>query len=144
EPGTAWTLMQRIDHPDPAAANAQALHDLENGASGLSLIFAGAPVARGYGVCADDAASIGRGLAGVMLELIPLRIETSPFAGRPIANLLMGLIETKRLDPAKLSIDFGLDPIGDMARTGSALLPWPELSARAGGTAKDISENGFD
>ena len=27
--------MQRVDHPDPAAANAQALDDLENGATGL-------------------------------------------------------------------------------------------------------------
>src|SRR5690242_5084142 len=40
-PGTAWALMQRIDHPDPAAANAQALEDLENGANGLTLVFAG-------------------------------------------------------------------------------------------------------
>src|SRR5437763_5225446 len=32
-----WGIMQRIDHPDPAAANAQALQDLENGASGLTL-----------------------------------------------------------------------------------------------------------
>src|SRR6476660_9498303 len=37
-----WQIMQRIDHPDAAAANAQALHDLENGASGLTLVFAGA------------------------------------------------------------------------------------------------------
>ncbi len=29
-------IMQRVDHPDPAQANAQALHDLENGATGLS------------------------------------------------------------------------------------------------------------
>src|ERR1700760_3096835 len=33
-PGAAWTIMQRADHPDPVAANAQALHDLENGATG--------------------------------------------------------------------------------------------------------------
>src|ERR1035441_5294890 len=33
-PGAAWTLMQRVDHPDPAPANAQALQDLENGATG--------------------------------------------------------------------------------------------------------------
>ncbi len=26
-PGAAWTLMQRVDHPDPAAANAQALDE---------------------------------------------------------------------------------------------------------------------
>ena len=33
--------MQRADHPDPAAANAQALDDLQNGATGLVLVFAG-------------------------------------------------------------------------------------------------------
>ena len=29
-----WQVMARVDHPDPAAANAQALQDLENGATG--------------------------------------------------------------------------------------------------------------
>src|ERR1700750_173151 len=36
-PGTPWAVMQRVDHPDPAKANAQALLDLENGATGLTL-----------------------------------------------------------------------------------------------------------
>src|SRR6201993_831950 len=36
-----WQIMQRVDHPDAAQANAQALHDLENGATGLTLIMAG-------------------------------------------------------------------------------------------------------
>ena len=143
-PGTAWALMQRIDHPDPVAASVQALQDLENGAAGLCLVFAGAPAARGYGVVANDTATLDRALSGVMLDLIPLRIETSPFAGRPVANLMMELVDARKLDPAKLMVDFGLDPIGDMARTGSALLPWPELSARAGATAKDVRAKGFD
>ena len=30
--------LQRIDHPDAARANAQALQDLANGASGLALV----------------------------------------------------------------------------------------------------------
>src|SRR6201992_3434078 len=42
-----WQVMQRVDHPDAAAANAQALHDLENGATGLTLVFAGANAAHG-------------------------------------------------------------------------------------------------
>src|SRR5207247_989892 len=33
-----WQVMARVDHPDPAAANAQALADLEGGASGLVLV----------------------------------------------------------------------------------------------------------
>src|SRR5262245_14801505 len=45
-----WQIMQRVDHPDAAKANAQALTDLENGATGLSLIFAGARGARGFGL----------------------------------------------------------------------------------------------
>ena len=38
--GARWTAMTRIDIADPEAANAQALEDLNNGASGLSLVFA--------------------------------------------------------------------------------------------------------
>ncbi len=36
-PAWPWQVVQRIDHPDAAMANAQALHDLENGAEGLWL-----------------------------------------------------------------------------------------------------------
>jgi len=39
-----WQIMQRIDHPDAAQANGQALHDLENGATGLELEFVGLAV----------------------------------------------------------------------------------------------------
>ena len=54
-PGQPWAIMQRIDHPDPAAANAQALHDLENGATGLVLVFGGSVGAYGYGLDASEA-----------------------------------------------------------------------------------------
>src|ERR1043166_3003807 len=49
-PGVPWTVMQRIDHPDPATANEQALHDLENGASGLTIVCKGSINANGYGL----------------------------------------------------------------------------------------------
>ncbi len=45
-----WQVMARVDHPDPAAANSEALHELENGATGLWLVFAGANGAYGYGL----------------------------------------------------------------------------------------------
>ena len=66
-PGAPWSIMQRVDHPDPAAANAEALHDLENGATGLSLVFAGAVGAYGYGLAADEEA-MARALDGVHLD----------------------------------------------------------------------------
>ena len=143
-PGTAWAIMQRVDHPDPVAANKQALDNLENGATGLTLVFAGAPAGRGFGVVADNADTLARILDGVMLDLIPSRVETAPFAGRPVANMIETAVAARKLDPATLAIDFGLDPIGDLARTGRPILPWPELSARAGETAKSLASKGYD
>src|SRR5437588_550805 len=49
-PGMPWAVMQRVDHPDPAAANEQALHDLENGATGLTIVCKGSINANGYGL----------------------------------------------------------------------------------------------
>ena len=39
----SWALLQRLDDVDPARANAQALDDLANGATGLAIVFEGAP-----------------------------------------------------------------------------------------------------
>src|ERR1700681_2108075 len=47
-PGAGGQLLQRIDHPHPAAANAEARHDRDNGATGSSLVFAGSIGAFGY------------------------------------------------------------------------------------------------
>jgi methylmalonyl-CoA mutase len=142
-PAMDWEIVQRIDHPDPATANAFALEDLEGGADGLALIFPGAPAARGLGVDIDTLDDLDRTLSGVMLDLASLRIETAPFDGRKIAALVAALVERRRLNPATLAIDFGLDPIGDMARSGKTSLPWPALAERAGQVAQDLAARGF-
>src|SRR5262245_25344967 len=49
-----WVVVQRVDHLDPASANRQALEDLENGASGLALVFKGAASAHGFGLAGED------------------------------------------------------------------------------------------
>src|SRR3954467_7313853 len=66
--GAPWRIMQRIDHPDAAQANAQALHDLENGANGLQLEFAGGPGSRGFGMADATKETLGRVLEGVVLD----------------------------------------------------------------------------
>ena len=138
-----WRIAQRIDHPDSAMANRLALADLHGGADALALVFRGAPAARGFGVAADTLDALDRALAGVMLDLVALRVETAPFLGRMTAALLTALVERRGWTPATLDIDFGLDPIGDMARTGGASLPWPRLAARAADTASALAERGF-
>ena len=63
-PGAPWAILQRVDEPDTAAANQQALTDLENGATGLSLVFKGAPQAFGFGID-DKADAVAQALDGV-------------------------------------------------------------------------------
>ena len=63
-----WQIMQRIDHPDAAVANAQALHDLENGATGLEIEFAGGSGARGFGVADASPETLAKLFDGVFLD----------------------------------------------------------------------------
>src|ERR1700710_1122314 len=62
-----WQILQRIDHPDAKAANAQALHDLENGATGLALVFAGSNGAYGFGL-EPSAEAVAQILDGIYLD----------------------------------------------------------------------------
>jgi len=141
--GMPWSIIARVDHPDAAKAGAQALADLENGADGLVLVLAGSPTARGYGLSAADEGSFAKVLDRVLADLIPIRVEHAPFAGRPTALSLVKALKTKGFAPDKLNVHFGLNPLGDMARTGLAPLPWPELSMRFAETVSELTAQGF-
>jgi len=138
-----WRVSQRVDHPEPEKANELALLDLEGGADSLNLVFAGAPSARGFGVGIDSVDDLDRALSGVMLDLIALKVETAPFMGRIVAEKVSELVKRRGLDPAALTIDFGLDPLGDIARTGQIVLPWTELSQRVATTVSTLKDQGF-
>src|ERR1700678_3450934 len=66
--GAPWQIMQRIDHPDAAMANAQALQDLENGATGLEIEFAGGPGARGFGIVDATPETLKRLFDGIFVD----------------------------------------------------------------------------
>ncbi|MCB4769177.1 methylmalonyl-CoA mutase subunit beta [Ancylobacter sp. Lp-2] len=138
--GAPWKVLTRIDHGDPATANAQALDDLTNGADGLALVFAGAPSAHGFGLPVTRAA-IAATLDGVMADLVTLRVEAGRFQGRDIALALASLLDTQ--DPGTLDIRFGLDPIGDLAALGASPLEWDSLSLRLAQTVSALRLRGF-
>src|ERR1700686_3693238 len=119
--------MQRIDHPDPAMANAQALHDLENGASGLEIDFAGGPGARGFGVTDATKETLARLFDGVIFDA-GIAIALNPVLGRENAGMnLAGIIEARSIDPAKVDIRFNYQPLSTMAARGATAAPWLEL-----------------
>jgi methylmalonyl-CoA mutase len=141
-PGAAWTIMQRVDHPDPAAANALALHDLENGANGLAVVFAGAPGAYGFGVAASEEAT-RRALDGVHLDA-GIALDLDPGAqGELIAPLVAALVKRRGTAPAATDIRFGLDPIGAAASRGGSSMPWSRQALAFSAAISDLRAQGF-
>jgi methylmalonyl-CoA mutase len=117
-----WAIVQRLDHPDPAEANALALEDLTGGATGLALVVAGAPSAHGFGLAAADPATLSRALDGVFLEGVSLRLEAGA-AAPAAARALLAFAEARGTDPAALDLALGLDPLGSAAVAGAAAAP---------------------
>src|ERR1700752_2956612 len=73
-----WQIMQRADHPDPVQANAQVMLDLENGATGLTLVFSGANGAYGFGLDPSPEA-IAKILDGVFIDAgIAIELQIGP------------------------------------------------------------------
>ena len=113
-----WKIVQRVDDPNAARANAQALADLEGGADALSLVLDGAPSAYGFGLERSEDA-IRTVLGGVMLDIVHLRIEPHPDARLAVESL--GRLAAERGHALEdLDVDLGLDPIGPFAFRDSA------------------------
>ncbi|KAB1081710.1 methylmalonyl-CoA mutase subunit beta [Methylobacterium soli] len=137
-----WRISQRVDHPDAVTAAALALADLEGGADALTLVFAGAPAARGYGLTAASAEELDATLSGVMLPLIALRLDAGG-RGLEAAALLKALVERRGDRFAELEIDLGIDPIGTLAATGSLGAVWDEITPRLARTLAEFDAVGF-
>src|SRR5262249_54972831 len=126
-PGTAWTLMQRVDHPDPAAANAQALEDLANGARGLTLVFAGSGTANGDGLAATPD-TLARVLDGVVLDAgIAIDFNLSP-PTRDAVRHFATLVQDRKLVPASVDMRASINPLGGFAASGASPAPWATLA----------------
>jgi len=141
-PAAAWTLMQRVDHPDPTAANVQALQDLENGARGLTLVFAGSVSANGYGLGASPD-TLARMLDGVVLDAgIAIDFNLSP-PTRDAVRHFAALVKTRRLAPGMVDMRASINPIGGFAASGTSPRPWPELARTFAAMVRDLADQGF-
>jgi methylmalonyl-CoA mutase len=137
-----WQIMQRIDHPDAGQANAQALHDLENGATGLTLVFAGANGAYGFGL-EPTAEAIEQVLDGIYIDAgIGIELQVGP-QSRMAAIHIAEYVKRKGLSPAACNIRFGLDPLGACTVWGSSPYSWPEIVPAVTSAIKGLAAMGF-
>jgi methylmalonyl-CoA mutase len=138
-----WQIIQRVDHPDAAQANAQALHDLENGANGLELEFAGGPGARGFGIADATKDTLAHVLDGVIFDA-GITIALNPVLGRDNAGMnLADLIEARGFEPTKVDIRFNYQPLTTMAVRGATPTPWSEMAPALAKIIGDLMGRGF-
>ena len=141
--GRPWQVLQRVDHPDSAAANKQALDDLENGANGLSLEFAGGVGARGFGLRDATKETLARALQSVVLDA-GIAIELNPVLGIQNAGANFAeLVTERKLDPAKLEVRFNYQPLSTMAVRGGGPGPWAEMAPAFAKIISDLKARGF-
>ena len=120
--GTPWVVMQRLDLPDPEAANAQTLEDLNNGASGVVCVFGGAVGDYGYALPHGET-EIARAIEGVHLDWgIDLTLDFGP-PSREAARIVVDRVKASGLAPGDVKLRFGFDPLGALAVHGA--LPKP-------------------
>ena len=139
--GAAWTVMQRVDHPDPAAANVQAREDLEGGAIGLVLVFAGSVSANGFGLEANSTA-LARVCGGIDPRGIVLDLNLSP-PTRGMAREVATLIKNRGIVPGAVDLRFSINPIGGFAAAGRSARGWQELAASLAATIAALTNDGF-
>jgi methylmalonyl-CoA mutase len=142
-PAAPWQIMQRIDHPEAAQANAQALHDLENGATGLEIEFAGGPGARGFGIADATGQTLARLFDGVFFDA-GIAIALNPVLGRENAGInLADLIEARGIDPGKVDVRFNYQPLSTIATRGATAAAWPEFEKPFAKMISDLIGRGF-
>jgi methylmalonyl-CoA mutase len=126
-PAAPWKIIQRCDDTDPVRANKQAREDIANGATGLALVFEGAPNAFGYGL-PNDPSTLDRALEGIPMDKIHLRVDAHP-SSRAMADHLVGFLTKRGAAPARTGISLGIDTAAIFAGTGRMRMSIEALQA---------------
>jgi len=140
--GEPWSVLQRIDFRDPKEANKQALRDLENGATGLTLVFPGAIGNYGFALPATKDA-LTKALDEIWLDAIDIELDLG-LQSKDAAVWLAEIAKERGTDPAKTKLRFGYDPLGMIAHHGGAPMPWQEIAPVFAAHITSLKQQGFD
>ncbi len=115
---TGWKVVQRMDIPDPAVANSQALEDLMGGASGLSLVLPQTVTSGAHGVAISGLDDLQCLFENVELDFITLRLDVGGHS-RWAIPLLLSLYAERNPNPELCEVNFAMDPVGRFALDGT-------------------------
>ncbi len=139
----AWQVQARIDHPDPVAAHGIAREEVENGATGLSFVFAGAAGDYGFGLPAREEV-LARVLEGLELGAgLAIELDLSP-RGEAVVDAALARGVPSLLTARAAGLRLGNDPLGAMALAGGAARPWSEQAPHFARRLAALAREGFD
>lgn len=139
--GEPWAVLQRIDLRDPKEANKQALRDLENGATGLTLVFPGAIGSYGFALPASREA-LAQALDQVWLDAAEIELDIGP-ASNDAPTWLAEIAKERGADLTKTNFRFGFDPLGAIALHGKSAAAWRETAPAFASRIIELSKRGF-
>jgi methylmalonyl-CoA mutase len=129
-----WDIRQSFAHPSAEQTNAEILRDLERGVSSVEIALDPAGKA---GAQITEAADFDVALAGVRADFAGVALDHVTSPGAPAAALL-GLWAEKQENAGALKIDFNMDPLGALARTGTLAGGLDAAFARHGALASAL------
>jgi methylmalonyl-CoA mutase len=109
-----WDIRQAFAHPSPEQTNAEILRDLERGVSSIELRIDGTG-ANGVQLCTSEDFAVA--LRGVDASIAAVALDSGRGMGARTAGLLGQWAEGTGT-AAKLKLDFNMDPLGALAKTG--------------------------
>jgi methylmalonyl-CoA mutase len=109
-----WDIRQSVAHPSAEQTNAEILRDLERGVSSVELRVDGEGLS---GVQLCSAQDFSTALKGVDASLATIALDSGRGMGARAAGLLGQWAEGQG-NAAKLKLDFNINPLGTLAKTG--------------------------
>ncbi|MCA8898957.1 MAG: methylmalonyl-CoA mutase subunit beta [Hyphomonas sp.] len=113
-PWLPWDIRQAFTHTSAAITNAEILRDLERGVSSIELVV---DSTGRHGVQLCDAEDFDTALHGVDASVATIALDSVGGMGSRVAALLGEWAERQDI-PAEQKLDFNMDPLGTLARTG--------------------------
>ncbi len=142
EAGSPWSIMSRIDDQNQLRANTQALTDLENGSTGLALVFENAIGSYGFGL-PTNAETVVDVLKGIYLDAgIDIALDCGP-RGRDAARAFSAACTTLGFPANTVRVRFGLNPIGLGARDGIFPADGRKISQNIAAGVSDLIDQSF-
>lgn len=109
-----WDIRQLFTHPSAEETNGEILRDLERGVSSAEIVLDCTGKA---GVQITTLEDVQTALAGVRADYAGLALSHANASGAS-ASALFGLWAETQENTSELKIDFNMDPLGALARTG--------------------------